>query len=128
MIRLQFKNIEKSDFVRDLVLERLEALLVKLPDLSKGRLNLTLEMENSPRQAGKDQFKVKIHVLSGRYRGLTVTKRESHLYIALADVIDHLLECLNRYGDRVRMKQRRQARKLSHDTSLNIDQDELKTG
>lgn len=113
MIQIKFKNLDKSEIAREAAIERIETLKAKFPDLSECKVLITLEMENSPLQAGPDLFKVKFHVSSGRYRGTTVEKSDSNLYVALAEVVEHMLEVLNRYGDRVRVKQRKVARQLA---------------
>jgi ribosome-associated translation inhibitor RaiA len=132
MIQIKFKNLEKSEMAREAVLDRMESLVIKFPDLSTSNLQVTLEMENSPTQAGPDLFKVKLHVLKGRYNGVTVIKGNSNLYIALADVVDHMLEKLNRYGDKVRVKERKRARQLSkltpRDDEINFRKSEQKIG
>ncbi len=118
MILVKFKNLDKSEIVREAVSERVENLIEKFPDLSESKIQITLEMENSPIQAGPDLFKVKIHVTKSRYAGITVEKSASNLYVALADVIDHMLENLNRFGDRIRVKQRRNARQIASELEM----------
>ncbi len=113
MIQVIFKNLERSEIARDAALERMGNLVEKFPDLRTSRIQLTLEMQNSPVQAGPDSFAVRIQVMQGRYRGVRIAKSASNLYIALADLSDHLLERLNRYGDRVRVKRIRRQRQLS---------------
>lgn len=113
MIQVKFKNLEKSEMAREAAQDRIEALIVKFPDLSKSKIQVTLEMENSPTQTGPDLFKVKLHVSGARYDGVTVEKADSNLYVALADVIEHMLENLNRFGDRARVKQRTNARQVA---------------
>lgn len=112
MILVKFKNLEKSELAHEAAHDRIETLREKFPDLKDCRIYVTLEMENSPIQAGPDFFKVKIHVSRGRYDGVTVEKSDISLYVALADVVDHMLEKLNRFGDRTRVKQRNQARQI----------------
>ncbi len=113
MIQVKFKNLDRSSMIRESVIARVEPLVDKFIDLNKSKILITLEMENSPLQAGPDLFKVKIHVSGGRYRGITVEKADLNLYVALADVMDHMLEILNRHGDRVRVKQRKRARQIA---------------
>lgn len=112
MIAVKFKNLEKSELAKEAVSDRLEALADKFPDLKKSKIQVTLEMLNSPVKAGPDLFKVKIHVETGRYKGLTYEKSNANLYIAAAQGIDHMLEVLNRYGDRIRVKARKKARQV----------------
>lgn len=112
MIHVKFKNLEKSELAREAAQERIEALIEKFPGLGQSKIQITLEMQNSPTQAGPDVFKVKVHVTRGRYNGITVEKASPNLYVALADVVDHMLEALNRLGDRARVKERRIAREI----------------
>lgn len=115
MIHVKFKNLEKSELAREAAQERIETLIEKFPDLGQSRIQVTLEMQNSPTQAGPDVFKVKVHVARSRYNGITVEKASPNLYVALADVVDHMLETLNRFGDRTRVKERRNARQIAQE-------------
>ncbi len=128
MIQIKFKNLEKSEMAREAVEERIETLIQKFPDLSASKIQITLEMENSPSQAGPDLFRVKLHVARGRYDGITVDKADSSLYVALAEVVDHMLEKLNRFGDRLRVKERTRARKIARELEQNFEMDEQKIG
>ena len=128
MIQVKFKNLEKSEMAREAVQERVEVLTKKFPDLSGSKIQVTLEMENSPSQAGPDLFKVKLHVSRARYDGITVEKSDSNLYVALAEVVDHMLEVLNRFGDRARVKERKRARELIRELYNGLELDEQKIG
>lgn len=116
MVYINFKNLEKSELAREVVRNRMDGLIEKFPDLSESNIRITLEMENSPFQAGPDLFKIKLHVASGRYRGVTVEKSNSNLYMALAELVDRMLEVLNRFGDRNRMRERATARKIARES------------
>ena len=124
MIHIKFKNLEKSEMAREAVEERIEALVAKFPDLNASKIQVTLEMENSPSQAGPDLFRVKLHVARGKYDGITVDKANSNLYVALAEVVDHMLEKFNRFGDRMRVKERTKARKIARHLVENFEMDE----
>lgn len=115
MIQVKFKNLAKSDIAEEAALDRVAALADKFPELGRSNITVTLEMENSPFQAGPDVFSVKLHIANGRYRGTTVTKSEATLYKALADMMEHMLEKLNRAGDRRRVKQRAKARRMAQE-------------
>ena len=112
MIKVVFKNLDCSELAREAVTERMGAIVEKFPDLHKSRINVTLEMQNSPLQTGPDLFLVKVQLHSGRYQGLRVEKSAHSVYVALADVAEHMLELINRFGDRARVKARSSARKL----------------
>jgi ribosome-associated translation inhibitor RaiA len=113
MIQIKFKNLDKSELAKEAVIERIEALSEKFEDLGRCRIVVTLEMENSPAQPGPDLFNVKLHIANGRFAGITVTKSDSNLYKALADMVDHMLEKLNRTGDKERVRERTKARQLN---------------
>lgn len=110
MIKVVFKNLERSELAREAATERFETVVDKFPDLCESKMRVTLEMENSPEQAGPDLFTVRIHVSGGRYRDVRLEKSATSLYVALADIVDHMLEKLNRVGDRSRVKERAKAR------------------
>ncbi len=111
MIHIKFKNLDKSEMAREAATERMESMIEKFPDLLKSRISVTLEMANSPVQSGPDLFHVKVHVNGGKYNGVRLEKSAPNLYLALADVVDRMLEKLNRFGDRSRVKARNKARK-----------------
>lgn len=113
MIQIKFKNLEKSEMARTAAIERIGALVEKFNDLKESKIQVTLEMENSRTQTGPDFFKVKLHVLRGRYDGITLEKTDTSLYVALAKTVDHMLEILNRFGDKVRVKERKNARQVA---------------
>ncbi|MBU6376059.1 MAG: HPF/RaiA family ribosome-associated protein [Bdellovibrionales bacterium] len=114
MIRIHFKNLDKSEMARDAVTERIQPIVEKFPDLYGSRIQIILEMQNSPHQAGPDLFTVRLHVHGGRYDSVHLEKSASNLYLALADLVDYLLEKLNRFGDRMRVKQRTVARRVAN--------------
>ncbi len=112
MIKVTFKNLESSVLAREAAIERIETLVEKFEHLQKSRISVTLEMENSPIQAGPDLFKVKVQVNGGRYQGVRIQKSAASLYVALADVVDHMLEALNRFSDKERVTERSKARRF----------------
>jgi ribosome-associated translation inhibitor RaiA len=128
MIQIKFKNLDKSEMAREAVQNRIEVLIEKFPDLNDSKIIITLEMENSPLQAGPDLFKVKVFVTRGRYDGITVEKPNANLYVALAEVVDHMLEALNRFGDRARVKERKTARQITRLTERKFEHKDQKTG
>lgn len=121
MIQIKFKHLDKSELAREAVSDRVGSLIEKFPDLSESRIQITLEAENSRFQPGPDLFKVKLHLVRGRYDGIMVEKTHASLYGALADVVDHMLELLNRYGDRSRVRERSRARKLVRPSAQSLE-------
>ncbi len=122
MITVVFKNLDKSNLTKEAVITRLQETIDRFPDLAGHRMTVTLSMENSPQQAGPDHFTVKVHVRGKKYRDVLIEKSAMNMYLALADVNEHLLERLNRMGDRTRVKLRRR-RTLLVDPSEEVEED-----
>lgn len=110
MMTIIFANLEQSELAREAVLERITPVIQKFPDAKGSRLRVTLAMENSPVHAGPDLFAVNLHFRGGRYHDVRLRKRAANLYHALAEIAELLPDTLNRFGDRVRVKERRWAR------------------
>ena len=128
MIYIKFKNLNKSEFVYDAVFQRMKSLVDKFPALNNSRMLVTVEMENSPSQAGADSYKVQLFISKGRFNGIVVKKSDSNIYRAIADLADHMLEKLNRAGDRERVtnisRQRRFLEKLNFENKFSdFDED-----
>jgi len=110
MLKIIFKNLEKSELAMEAVKERFEGLEDKFGGLKDHRMSVTLSMDNSPKHPGPDLFTVKLLIQGQKFRSIILEKSAVNLYIALADVAGHALERLNRFGDRTRMKRLRQER------------------
>ncbi len=110
MIQLIYKNIPQSDLCQALVIKRISALLSKFPSMKNPRVLVTLEMQNSPTQAGVDHFSVKLHLLSGPFKGIRIVKASDTLHVALAEVIEDGFETFSRHQEKKRAQQRNQAR------------------
>ena len=80
---------------------RLGDMLEKFSKLEDHKITVTLLMENSLIQSGRDFFSVKALIQGAAYKNLSLCKTAPSLHRALADVREHLLEVLNRFGDRV---------------------------
>jgi hypothetical protein len=112
MIRIIFKDLEESALAKEAVHSRLQATMDRFPDLAGHRLTVTLSMDNSQFKPGPDLFKVKLVIVGKKYGGIILEKSAISLYAALADLSNHALERLNRFGDKQRIKNRTHARKI----------------
>lgn len=110
-MRIVFRNLEKSELAREAVEERLGDIIEKFPKLAGHKITVTLFMENAPTQPGPDSFGVRLLIQGAFFKSVSLCKTSPSLYRALADVRDHLLETLNRYGDKVRVAERNKQRK-----------------
>jgi hypothetical protein len=111
MIQMVFKNLPQSELTQAIVLRRIVGLLSKFPSLENSRVLVTLEMENSPTQAGVDHFSVKLQILSGPLRGLRISKSSDTLHSALAEVMEDGFETFSRYYHKKRDQKRQRARR-----------------
>lgn len=112
MIKVKFKNLNKSKFIEHEVSERISFVISKFDVIDEKEVVTTVEMENSPLQAGPDLFKIKVHINSGSFARITLEKENQNLFAALAEVSDHLLEVLSRTNDKTRVRERKKARDL----------------
>lgn len=112
MIRIIFKNLDESELAKDVVYERIQTTIERFPDLENHRLTVTLSMDNSPLKPGPDLFIVKLLIAGNKYKNIVLEKSAMSLYAALADVVEHTLERLNRFGDKQRIKSRNLSRKF----------------
>ena len=111
MIRIIFKDLDESELAKEAVQERMQSTLDRFPDLEGHRMTFTLSMDNSQFKPGPDLFNVKLVITGKKYGGVVLEKSAMSLYVALADVSQHTLERLNRFGDKKRTKNRTLARK-----------------
>jgi ribosome-associated translation inhibitor RaiA len=112
MIRIVFKDLDESELAKEAVRDRFQATIDRFPDLEGHKLSFTLSMDNSQFKPGPDLFKVKLLIAGKKYGGVELEKSAMSLYTALADVSAHALERLNRFGDKQRIRNRTQARKI----------------
>jgi hypothetical protein len=81
-------------------------------------------MENSPQQAGPDQFSVLFQVKSGRFDGVVLKRSAPNLYVALAEVREYLQERLKRHQTKEIKRVRKLVRKQKS-TVVDSEQDHL---
>ncbi len=125
MVKVTFKNLEKSSLAKNVVVEKISVLIGKFPELEQHSISLTLSMDNSSIQAGPDEFGVKVQIQGKKFEGLIVEKKARTLYLAMADVHEVLLELLNRRTDKLRVKSRTQLRKAKNSNEAQAQQDTI---
>lgn len=108
MVKIVFKNLEPSQFARNIVKERVEPVIEKFPSLAGHKITLTLEMENSPNQAGPDLFTISSMVTGKTFKNLKIKKSSGNFYLATAELADGFNELLSRESDRLLKKKRKQ--------------------
>ncbi len=125
MIKVTFKNLKKSNLAEKVVLEKMNLLVEKFPELEKNSIQLTLSMDNSKIQAGPDEYGIKVQIKGKKFEGLILEKRAKSLYLAMAMAYEALLELLNRRIDKIRVKSRTQLRKIKHSINSLTDENEV---
>jgi ribosome-associated translation inhibitor RaiA len=110
MVRVVFKNLEKSEFIKGVVTDKITHALEKFPELENATATVTVGMENSPLHAGPDLFQVKIILLSRGLKPIILEKEAGSPYQAAAILTDRLFEVLHRAVERRREKSRSERR------------------
>ncbi len=124
MIKVIFKNLKKSNLAEKVVLEKMNLLVEKFPELEKNSIQLTLSMDNSKIKAGPDEYGIKVQIKGKKFEGLILEKRAKSLYLAMALAYEASLELLNRRIDKIRVKSRTQLRKIKHSLKNLTDENE----
>jgi ribosome-associated translation inhibitor RaiA len=112
MVKVIFKNLEKSDLVRQVAAERIEKTISKFTELDELSSTVIVSREHSPAHAGADSFSAKL-LIGGRHgmKPVVLEKRATSLYQAVAQVADKALEIIHRAitkdRDTIRHKKRR---------------------
>jgi ribosome-associated translation inhibitor RaiA len=112
VIKVVFKNLQKSDMVRDIAAERLEKMLSKFPDFDGLSSNVIISREHSPENAGINEYSVKLHIEGQGIKPMVLEKRAENFYQALALVSDRALELLHRAHEKDRLHKRQEKRKF----------------
>ena len=113
-VQVVFQNLKKSEFVNQIVHERVESVLEKFPQTEKGNAIVYVSMENSHHQAGPDFFKVKVLLKGLKMKPIVLAKHSQNLYEATAQVVDSLLESFHRHSEKLMTKRRSSQRRLKH--------------
>jgi ribosome-associated translation inhibitor RaiA len=100
--------MESSQLAKETVQEKINPIIEKFPSLEGHKITLTLEMENSPKQAGPDLFTVSSMVNGKTYKGLKIKRSSGNFYVATAELADGLNELLSHESDRLFKSQRKQ--------------------
>ena len=100
MLKIVFKNLESSSLIRWNVQRKMNNVLAKFPSLFEHRTTLTIEMQNSPKQAGPDLFTVSSMINGKLFKNLKIKRSAGNLYVAVAKLVDGLNQLLGEENDR----------------------------
>jgi ribosomal subunit interface protein len=107
MFKIIFKNMDSSELVKDIVSEKIQPIIEKYPALVGHQIVLTLEMENSPNQAGPDLFTVTSMVKGKTYKNLKIKRSSSNFYVAIGELADRFNEQLSKEINRLMQNNRK---------------------
>ena len=90
MIELFFRNMESTEYARQLVLERMGEMLDRVPRLANHKFKVELERIDSGFGPEPDYFKVHVQVKGMLVRQMQLSSKHPSLYRALADICEEL--------------------------------------
>lgn len=117
--KVVFRKLEKSEFIESLVIEKLERVLEKFPEVEKCSGTVVVSMENSREHGGKDVFGVKLTMVGPQKKALVIHKQAQNPYEASAILADRLLDFLSRVNDKKRVLKRHSARNVKYKEKWN---------
>ncbi len=96
MIRVVFKNLEKSDIVRAITSDRIERTISKFSELARMAATVIVSKEHSCEHSGPDLFSAKLLLVGNGHKPVVLEKRAESLYQAIALVTDRATEIFQR--------------------------------
>lgn len=111
-LNVVFKNLKKSNFIQQAVEERLAKVMSKFKGFRESKTTVIVSMDNSPRQAGVDQFTVKLVATPNKKKPVILEKKAEGFYEALAQVSEKLLEVFERSEQKSRQLKRSSRRAI----------------
>ena len=111
MVKVVFKNLQKSDLVRKAAVERVQKAIEKFAILDPLSSTVILSREHSREHAGLDEYAVKLVIGSPGQKPVVVEKHAQSLYQALAMVLDRAMDILHQSFAKERLALRHERRR-----------------
>jgi ribosome-associated translation inhibitor RaiA len=111
MANVVFKNLKVSPYTQQIIYDRFEQIQHKFPDLMDHNVRFRISVDNGPHQAGVDCYTAQVTISGNRYQGVTLSKSDTNVFVALSTLFDRLHEKLHRFSERRRTKMRRNVHK-----------------
>jgi len=111
MVKVIFKNLEKSDLIREIAAERVQKALEKYAIVDPLSSTVILSREHSREHSGLDEYSVKLMVGARGHKPVIVEKRATTLTNALATVLDRAMDLLHQSFARERLGVRNERRR-----------------
>jgi ribosome-associated translation inhibitor RaiA len=111
MVKVIFKNLERSDLIREIASEKVEKALQKYAVVDPLASTVVLSREHSREHTGVDEFSVKLMVGARGHKPVIVEKRSTSITQALASVLDRAMDLLHQSFARERLGVRHERRR-----------------
>jgi ribosome-associated translation inhibitor RaiA len=123
MVRVVFKNLEKSDMIRDIVGSKILHSLEKFPSLAKATATTIVSRDEARNKNGDEHFSVKLILAGNGIKPIIIEKSSNNLYQAVSIAADSAHEILHRASTRIRERTRLKQRrwKAKHYIPLELD-------
>jgi ribosome-associated translation inhibitor RaiA len=100
MVQVVFKNMETSTLAKNVIQERVSHIVKKFPTLADHKITMTLEMYNSPKQAGPDMYSANVLVTGKTFKAIRLKKTSENFYHAIAVLMDRFVYTISKKSDR----------------------------
>lgn len=110
MVKVVFKNLEKSSGIRKNVVERIERALSRFSEVIALDSTLVLSREHSKEHAGVEEYSVKLIVDADGRKPIIIEKRSENYYQALAKALDRAMDVLHQSFAKERLSVRHKKR------------------
>lgn len=100
MVKIQYKNLQRSEFVDNLIVEKMETLSTKHPELDRIRTYIWLEMQNSWSSNRPASFSVRAEVRGPAVGQFHMNKTGETLYEAIAELTSALEDKIAKLHDK----------------------------
>ena len=113
-MKIRFVRLEKSELIKEAIEDRVIPVLKKFKIYHGNNVHFQIEMENSPHQAGRDLFRVKVSVNSGEMRGFILEKSDINFYRALSSLSASLPANIKRFREKKMQKALNEKRRIKN--------------
>ena len=111
-MKIRFIRLTKSELITEAIEDRILPAISKFSDIRHKDIVTEIAMENSPHQAGRNLFRVKIKIVRGKMRGFTLEKSDISFYRALANITTSLPSTIKKFRSKKQGKALKQLRRF----------------
>ncbi len=111
MVKVIFKNLAKSEMIRNIVTDKIQKTIGKFSNVEHLSSTVIVGREHSPEHTGVEWFSVKFLIHGKGIKPIVLEKRAEDLYLALAMVSDRAFELMHRSIEKERLTHRHERRR-----------------